>query len=227
MNPNRKDRYSFTLIELLVVVGIISILAAMLLPALKNARATARRTACLAHLKQVSLATFMLADDNNGWINGTGEPNTDPPAAQYWLYTITNYMGKSDRVLYYGCPDKRPMFDGYVSYGAYSAFVGYGGHPMHTLYEVKRPSRVYLVAECYSWYPNTPSNFDSTCQGAASPPIYPRHQAGGLNFVFVDGHGEFCKSTGYNSGTYGKWYDYTPGELSTWPPWTYDMWGDP
>lgn len=58
---NRKKL--FTLIELLVVVGIIAILAAMLLPALNNARAKSKAMDCLSNLKQHGQMNAMYLND--------------------------------------------------------------------------------------------------------------------------------------------------------------------
>ena len=54
----------FTLIELLVGIAIIAVLAALLLPALSRAKATAKRTVCINNLHQIDLAVLMYVDDH-------------------------------------------------------------------------------------------------------------------------------------------------------------------
>ena len=54
----------FTLIELLVVISIISILAAMMFPALGLAKEKARAITCLNNLKQMGLAINLYASDH-------------------------------------------------------------------------------------------------------------------------------------------------------------------
>ncbi len=82
-------RNAFTLIELLVVIAIIGILAALLLPALSRAKQSALRTVDLNNIKQLGMAVYLVASDNQDtmpWPNWlSGEIDTHQ---QGWLYAM-------------------------------------------------------------------------------------------------------------------------------------------
>jgi len=58
----------FTLIELLVVIAIIAILAAILMPALQQARKRAHSAACTSNLKNIGMAANMYSDANRDYV---------------------------------------------------------------------------------------------------------------------------------------------------------------
>ena len=65
MDATRRD-HAFTLVELLVVIAVIAILVGLALPALDDARETARRTKCLVNLRSLGLGMQLYLDDFDG-----------------------------------------------------------------------------------------------------------------------------------------------------------------
>lgn len=81
--PSRR-RPAFTLVELLVVIGIISVLIALLLPALNRAREQAKGVKCLSNLRQLAQAAFMYAGQNQGFF-----PISRNSMIEEWDFTQT------------------------------------------------------------------------------------------------------------------------------------------
>jgi len=89
----RKFPIGFTLIELLVVISIIALLVSILLPSLGKARVQARAVVCQSNLRQLGLAFFMYADDNNGkFFAGSfcGQVEDE------WMFALRSYYGSEE-----------------------------------------------------------------------------------------------------------------------------------
>lgn len=68
----RRSRAAFTLVELLVVIAIISILAALLFPALAKGRSAAKGVACMSNLNQFGIVLVQYRTDNGGKLPPSG-----------------------------------------------------------------------------------------------------------------------------------------------------------
>ncbi len=191
----RRSR-GFTLIELLVVIAIIAILAAMLLPALSQAREKARSVSCLNNTRQFGLALHLYMADHDEWgishINSAYK--TSPPGMKYWTKTIYPYVNSLD---VYVCPSRSDeTFDG----GDRDSTVGYAINYLcnaqyfpHRFGQVKRPSETALLVDggsFYQWYTGYYRNRlpgDATYGVAGVATLIGQHNNGN-NFSFYDGH---------------------------------------
>jgi prepilin-type N-terminal cleavage/methylation domain-containing protein/prepilin-type processing-associated H-X9-DG protein len=106
----------FTLIELLVVIAIIAVLMAIIMPALRKVKETARETICKSNSRGVGLAILMYLDSNDRkladprnanrflWYDSQGNLLKTNNNNAYWGIVYIDYI-KETKI--FGCPSLR------------------------------------------------------------------------------------------------------------------------
>jgi len=184
--PSHKAVRGFTLLELLASVAIITVLAALLVPAANRFNDQAKATKCASHLRQIGNALKLYSLEHEQTF-----PKTDSFSTWYWqlgpYLGMDETMGKAPKPKIAGvfiCPAfayrSSPRQDE-VCY-AYNAFVTPDFGATHWNYRaiVPRPASTFLVVEINGstqrYSPGSGSGFEA------------RHPNNTANYLFVDGH---------------------------------------
>jgi prepilin-type N-terminal cleavage/methylation domain-containing protein len=150
------NKRGFTLIELLVVVAIITVLVAMLLPALAKSRERMKDVQCNTNQRTIHQGIMMYAQSNQdimpaGWINNP-DPNLNSWVPYVWQYIYPDRPWKSGDGAFWDrftsgvflCPLKpvnRSLANGFISYG-FNLHMGYV-----PLAKIEDPSQKFLLAD--------------------------------------------------------------------------------
>ncbi len=210
------SRAGFTLIELLVVIAIIAILAALLLPTLSRAKATARASQCLSQMRQLGFAVRLYADENQDAF-----PRSLHSAFAHqelpWERSIAPQLGSSTTAWtnllahIYHCPaDKRttPWSYGFNVYYELGEDDDYTGKPdtWRRVAQVRRPSATILFAENNSSADHLMAHFWFAVADT-SDLASGRHQAR-ANYTFADGHARLLQRS----------HVFDPPQIDLWNP---------
>ena len=204
----------FTLIELLVVIAIIAILAAMLLPALSEARNTAVAINCVSNLRQIGLATNLYADENKNFFPIA---DVDPAwgAEKGWA-NLLHYSQDTPKNVFI-CPrEDRREFSYSINYREPFQRAGDKFASWNRLYldrTTAGASNIILVEESdTNMFSVTDCDQDNYTQDT-EPKDPNRHN--GFAVLFGDCHAERLKKYDFNTITYysdrfSKWLESNP-----------------
>lgn len=195
----------FTLVELLVTISIIAILAALLVPAVKNGIASSQETQCLVNMRQLATGLMARAGDQNNEIR-TFLAGPAPPSGSMWTSSLFQGGWVQNRKAF-SCPTQRPRDPGTANGGLNEKWEWYAyglnltrpevmqGSSSVTsilLSRVEKPSAFLLLADSY----RDPFKAQSFRLYVASDKsgVHLRHR-GKAHAVFLDGHAEVLRSS--------------------------------
>ncbi|MBN2713386.1 MAG: type II secretion system protein [Planctomycetes bacterium] len=216
----KAESRAFTLVELLVVVSIITVLAALLLPALQSTLDISRKITCASSLRQIEMGTLEYTEDNRGtfpcykdnstsWPYVFGDWGIDKtnfyrdylPHPKLYYCPVALMESAAARTRLEAMPEIATSLGDWTQSISYCYFFGedcwYGGNKRQgkiRISEVTAPSRSTVIADCMRFGTSSPYTISATTSSW-------NHKGDlldtiGGNMAYVDGHVKWMQGFG-------------------------------
>lgn len=188
---------AFSVVEVIVIVAVVSLLAALLMPAVQSVRERAGLVGCLNNLKQLGFAFQSYASDHEGYLPRTETPAPSGVGTVVWPHHVAPYLEsdfsrvQADEALArkspFICPAERELVKPYITYAINRQLREIGGAGEMAYIKqtaIRSPSKYAVLSDAYKSF----HQYNDRARKLRDWNFLDRRHGGKPNILYADWH---------------------------------------